>query len=65
MAVLMELDYDEIVRYHNKKQCTDFRDLFYRATNGIVNTQVNVDEIANEVFSQIDDLLIKEYNTAF
>ena len=65
MAALMELDYDEIVRYHNKKQCTDFRDLFYRATNKIVNTHVNFDEIANEVFSKIDDLLINEYNTAF
>lgn len=65
MAALMELDYDEIVRYHNKKQCTDFRDLFYRATNEIVNTHVNFDEIANEVFSKIDDLLINEYNTAF
>lgn len=65
MATLMELDYDEIVRYHNKKQCTDFRNLFYRATNEIVNTHVNVDEIANEVFSKTDDLLMKEYNNIF
>ena len=65
MAALMELDYDEIVRYHNKKQCTDFRDFFYRATNEIVNTHVNVDEIANEVFFKIDDLLKKEYDNIF
>ncbi len=65
MASLMELNYDEIVRYHNKKQCTDFRDFFYKATNEIVNTHVNVDEIANEVFSKTDDLLMEEYKNIF
>ncbi len=62
MATLMELDYDEIVRYHNKKQCAEFRNFFYKATSEIVNTFVNVDEIANEVFSKTDDLLMNEYN---
>ena len=38
---------------------------FYRATNEIVNTHVNVDEIANEVFFKIDDLLKKEYDNIF
>lgn len=65
MASLMELNYDEIVLYHNKKQCTDFRNFFYKATNEIVNTHVNVDEIANEVFSKTDDLLMEEYKNIF
>ena len=60
MASLMELDYDAIVKYHNRKQCADFRSLFYEATKEIVNTYVNVDEIAKEVFCRIDELLAKE-----
>lgn len=61
MAILMSLNYDEITKYHGKTSCAEFRNFFNKATQEIVNTHVNFDEIANEVFVRTDALLKKEY----
>lgn len=63
MGKLMELNDNEILQFHSRKQCNDFRDFFFRATKDIVYTYADADEIAEEVFAKIDELLEKEYNT--
>ena len=61
MSELMTLSHDEIIKYHNKTSCAEFRNFFYRATEEIANTHSNFDEIATEVFDKTDALLKKEY----
>lgn len=61
MSALMSLDYEEIVQYHNKDNCYKFRSFFHKATEEIVNSHENFDEIANEVFIRMDALLKDEY----
>lgn len=64
MSALMSLDYEEIVQYHNRDNCYEFRSFFHKATEEIVNSHENFDEIANEVFFKVDALLEDEYQKA-
>lgn len=64
MSALMNLDYETIVSCREKSGSEDYRNFFRRATQDIVDTHENFDEIANEVFARTDELFQKEYRKA-
>ena len=62
IAKIVQMNMNELRNFRANKECDKFRQLFYQATNSIMNTPDQFDEIAQMVFIRLNELLQRESN---
>lgn len=60
IAQIVQMNVNELRNFRANRECDKFRQLFNQATNSIMNTPDQFDEIAQMVFIRLNELLQKE-----
>lgn len=55
---LVSLTESELCQLRTRKTCAEFRNFFHQATNSLILSYSDTEEIANEVFAKVDEMLI-------